>query len=513
MIFARDPWLRDLVLAECLDDRGRFLPTLVTVLRSHLAEPCWVLPAHDADLSVFRQQRRYVDLRAAMLGANLAQTLWLLGDRLPADLRAEVAAAVRQRVLDPVRASFASGKGHWWLTGTNNWNAVCLSGVVSAALTLSADPQERATFLAAAERYGINSITGYRQDGYNDEGAGYHSFGFGHLVLLRERVLAGSGGAVDLFKIPKVAQVARFGSAYQLTGGLTPTFADSRAGLKVNATLNAFVDAIFGGPAPTGGLGSGLCESLLTPTPVTGAATTAAADPLRSYWASVGVLVARPGPQATTRLAVAIKAGGNSSHSHNDIGSYCLSLGDVLMAGDPGGPGSYRADTFGPKRLTKYRLLNSFGHPVPEIAGQGQVDATKVRPQVLETAFSPAKDVIRMDLTTAYAQPAVTRVERTCTYERQGAGRVVIADTLAARQPVTFASAFTTRATIEELPDGLRLTSGKERLRVTVTASRPVTIIRTVIEELDAPPFTRLAFVLAGEGTDATCTVTCTPEP
>jgi hypothetical protein len=57
---------------------------------------------------------------------------------------------------------------------------------------------------------------------------------------------------------------------------------------------------------------------------------------LRTYYADYGVLVSRPAPGGN--MGVTIKAGGNRSHSHNDIGSFSIGLRDTQILGDPGGP-------------------------------------------------------------------------------------------------------------------------------------------------------------------------------
>lgn len=126
----------------------------------------------------------------------------------------------------------------------------------------------------------------------------------------------------------------------------------------------------------------------------------AAESELRSYFAHAGVLVARPAGGSPSRLSVAIKAGGNGSHSHNDIGSIVVAVGPTVLAGDPGGPFAYDNQTFTAQRFIR-KLLNSFGHPVPVVAGQLQVDATKVHPRVLATQFAPDADEMQLDLTAA----------------------------------------------------------------------------------------------------------------
>jgi hypothetical protein len=120
MLRDRAAWLEPLVTAECVENRGRFLPLLGKVPKGRAAEPTWTLPAHDRGLENFQRRQYSVDLRSAALAVDLAQALYLLGGRLPADVPAKVMAALEQRVFGPVRASIGSGKDHWWL-GSHRW--------------------------------------------------------------------------------------------------------------------------------------------------------------------------------------------------------------------------------------------------------------------------------------------------------------------------------------------------------------------------------------------------------
>ena len=52
------------------------------------------------------------------------------------------------------------------------------AGVTGAALALLPDKEERAYFVAAAEKYNVYGIKGYADDGYCSEGVGYYNYGF-----------------------------------------------------------------------------------------------------------------------------------------------------------------------------------------------------------------------------------------------------------------------------------------------------------------------------------------------
>ena len=93
------------------------------------------------------------------------------------------------RAFNPVKDALQTGQGYTfnWFNNTNNWNAVCLAGVTSAAVGVIKDRKERALFVAAAEYYSQNSVLGYADDGYCTEGLGYFNYGFQHYIILREQ--------------------------------------------------------------------------------------------------------------------------------------------------------------------------------------------------------------------------------------------------------------------------------------------------------------------------------------
>jgi len=522
MIRARELWLEPLVTAECVENQGRFLPAIHRTLEAYLAQPAWTLPAHDHSLDNFHRRKFTVDLRAAETAADLAQALWLLGDRIDAGLRTRMLAALEQRVFAPVRTSLTTHKDHWWLGETskpvqNNWNAVCLAGVVGAARTILPDRNDRAVFVAAGEHYSQYFINGFTDDGYCEEGPGYWVYGFGDFVGLREVLAHATAGRIDLFDRPKTIRMALYGKRIAFPGGDVPPFADCRTGTRANKRLIDYCDRVFGmapgvkGAASGPGL-RGLARMFTSETPAPIKASRPRADEsLRSYFDKVGVLVCRPGNPSTGRLSAAIKAGGNGSHSHNDIGSFVISLDGQQPVGDPGGPHAYDNETFGPKRYEK-NILNSFGHPVPVVDGQLQVDATKVKPKVLETLFQPDWDRITIDMAPAYQVPSLKKLTRTMTYSRKDAGKIGIKDEVTFSKPSAFELALTTRWEITQTdPTTLELSQGGRKLIAEVTTPDGFDLTRTRIEELGAPAFTRIGIKLRKPVTDASVNVVFRP--
>lgn len=219
-------------------------------------------------------------------------------------------------------------------------------------------------------------------------------------------------------------------------------------------------------------------------------------DALRSYFDKAGVLTCRPAPESPFNLGLGIKAGGNGSHSHNDIGSYAIAIGNDEPMGDPGGPLAYDGKTFGPHRYD-YKILNSFGHPVPVIAGKLQIEAVRAKPVVLSTAFTKERDEIKINLTSAYDVPVLKRLTRSATYTRTGTGEIVITDDAAFTVNSTFEDALITHGEWKQIDARTLLVElGQAKMIVTVETPDGFTVKSDKIEELAAPAFTRLGLVL-----------------
>ncbi len=525
MLAARHAWLQPLVLAECLENQGRFLPLLNQVLHAFATEPTWTLPAHDGSLENFHRQQYFVDLGAAAFGADLAAALYLLGDRLDPAVRQELSAALETRLFAPIRHSLATGEGTYWLGSRsapvqNNWNAVCLAGVVGAACAVLPDRADRALFLAAGEHYSAYFINSFDADGYCAEGPGYWAFGFGHYALLRTTLLAATVGRVDLFANAKIKAIAAYGFRIQLAHHLVPPFEDCRFGLPADPDVTAYCNEVFqfGVPdgAPSLGLGHDHLTALFMPViccpPTASLPSTPAGFPGDfSFFKHAGVLVCRPAAGSPNRLSAAIKAGGNGSHSHNDIGSCVIAVGDQLLAGDPGGPFAYNNKVFGPERFT-YKILNSFGHPVPVVADCLQTDATHLHPRVTATHFTAAGEEISLDLKSAYKVPELLGLLRTMTYARAGQGRVVITDHVRFTRPMPFAEGLPTLGAVKRLDAStLEFERGGQTLRVTVETPDGFNLTTERVEELGAPAFNRLGFELLKPVADATIKIIFCP--
>lgn len=516
MMNARFIYLYRLVLAECIENEGKFLPAIQDGLLSLCNQKPWSIPAHDRKLNNYNGTDYYVDLVVATAGNSIAQCVYMLDDRLDKDIKRSVLSAFREKVFTPIRRCLEETKPFYWFTVTNNWNSVCLAGVTGAALALLPDKEERAYFVAVAEKYNVYGMKGYGDDGFCSEGVGYYNYGFRAYVLLREEVCRATGGRLDFFAHPKFVRVAQYGKKIQMINGICPAYSDSRIGMSPDWFLINYCDNVLGLKPyyekttfpPMGNLSLYLIEFFPKQAwkmEITGEikdALTEESDALHAYYEKTEILVGRPIPGTECRMAFSAKGGNNNeSHNHNDIASYAIALGEEMMAGDQGGPFSYPGDYFNVGAEDKYACKGSFGHPVPMIDGKTQRTGPIAKGFSISKQLTDTKDTYVLDCTSAYPVDGLKQYIRSFEYDRTGTGSILIEDKFVAGNAITFETALTTRASWKVLnKNTIELRAGNEVMLVTVTASERFSFTSEVIE-INAPAYTRIGIKLNGKST------------
>ncbi|NIP26638.1 MAG: heparinase [Phycisphaerae bacterium] len=508
-----------------MENNGRFLPAFVKIVREICSEKTWVMPAHDRSLANFKGTSVDIDLGSSMLAWSLATADYLLADKLSPDTRRLIRDNLEKRIFKPYE-DMVHGKRskNWWMTGTNNWNAVCLGSVTGPALAVIESPRRRALYIAAAEKYSKNFLKGFTGDGYCSEGLGYWNYGFGYYIMLCESIYQATKGQVDLLRDTKIKQIASFGSKIEILNGVYPAFADCSVRAQPGSQLMYFVSRRFGlGLRPweqadtvsPGTLYHSMMYSFPNSASDTAPAQTTSEGPgIRSWFEKAGVLISRPKSDSSSRMAVALKGGHNSEHhNHNDVGSFIVVLGDKPLLLDPGGE-VYTARTFSGRRYES-NVLNSYGHPVPIVSGKLQRTGSRARGRVVSKTFTDSTDTLVLDISSAYNVPELKKIERKFVYSRLGAGSLHVTDEVKFSKSCEFGTALITFNRWKQTsPSTLIIYDSGEALLVEIKSAGADFEIRpeTIEEDVSARKKpTRLGINLKGAVNSEIITLKITP--
>jgi hypothetical protein len=192
---------------------------------------------------------------------------------------------------------------------------------------------------------------------------------------------------------------------------------------------------------------------------------------IRSRFDEAGVLICRPSPGSSSWLAVALKGGHNAEHhNHNDVGSFVVVLDDKPLLLDPGGE-VYTRRTFSSRRYES-NVLNSYGHPVPIVAGKLQRTGSQARGRVGSSSFTDRTDTLVLDISSAYDVPELKKLERQFVYSRVGAGSLQVMDEAEFSQPCEFGTAIITYSDWKQIsPSALIISETGKSVQVDIKVS------------------------------------------
>jgi hypothetical protein len=508
-----DP-LRPLVLAECAERKGRFLPALERTLDALSRQPSWTLPAVDPKLVTLRGEY-IVDLNACETAHDAAWALRLIGPYIRQDIRDRLVSELEKRIFTPLQRIIELRKrngaalgSYWWIEGRSNWNAVCVSSVVGAAYAMNRDDLDYwLSFGRESIRYYLESL---RDDGYADEGPAYWNYGFGAFLRFRETLLWAAPNGPDLMQDAKARAMAAYPRRVLMPGSVVAPFGDAPAQTHIDPVRQAHAEVAIGWtttdawaklarPTSSGGR---LNEAVwrLWGWPSKAAGETMAIDNSNcSLFPESGVAVLRPlvEPADLKRLSVTIRTGGSRSHAHDDAGSYAISLGGAMISGDPGAP-IYTRDTFGPNRRQN-PFVNSYGHPVPKVDGHLQRDSNLFQAKWALTPCAHVSNTTNdavIDLASVYDVPNLKKIIRELDYDDHDGRYIAFVDRFTGDRALAFETAILIRGSVSLVGKTLEFKENGAHLAIDVAASGDWEALIDTVEDQPSNSVTRIGLRL-----------------
>ncbi len=410
--FPRRRKLCALVMAECIENNGRFIPEILDGLYLILEESTWCLPAHNSYIRDAKQEylpdvtRPIIDLFDAESGALVAMTEYLLRpvlDKISPYISRYVDERLNERIFVPY-----INEHFWWMGNGRepmcNWTSWCTQNVLICALTRREgffDESGRRDFLERAAVSLDFFLDEYGDDGCCNEGAQYYSHAglclFGALELM-SGALEDRGCSFDrVFEDPLIKNIGSYIVRMHACGDYYINFADcspfcgrrtareylygKRTGDKA---LSYFAASDFAKGGPDDRIltdeinlfyhvmqafaydemmeisGKSAIdkshEGEEKKAVKTGDELSAPSD---SFFESTGLMIARD-----EHFVIAAKAGNNGdSHNHNDVGSFTVYKDRRPLIIDLG-VGTYTAKTFSKERYEIWTMQSQF-HNVP----------------------------------------------------------------------------------------------------------------------------------------------------
>ncbi|MFT3676028.1 MAG: heparinase II/III family protein [Chitinophagaceae bacterium] len=423
--FARREALSSLVMAECVEGKGRFVRDIANGIWAICEDSYWGLPAHlylqKKGFGLPDVQEPTVDFSVAETASLLAWTSYLLKpalDSVSPLLCARISEEVERRVLAPNRER----DDFWWMGFgeriPNNWNPWVVCNWIVASTLLDTNETRRNNDMMRMGRVLDNFLNHYPEDGGCDEGPGYWDRAGGALFDCLEFLYVASNGRIDLFQQPLIRRIGSYLHSAWIADDYFVNFADASAKIRYNPMLTYRFGVRTGNPtlrafgarmARRQGLDKGRLRGTLY-------------RQMEALWYVQDILkedtVCYPVQQFNLPdLQVAgyrkgdfyfVAKGGHNdeSHNHNDVGSFILYYQNTPLLIDAGVE-TYSARTFSDQRYQIWTMQSAY-HNLPAINGVQQKEGRAFHASSFRVNESDGKGVsVTVDITGAYPSNAL----------------------------------------------------------------------------------------------------------
>ncbi|NOU76014.1 heparinase [Paenibacillus sp. LMG 31458] len=443
--------LATLVLAECIEGRGRFLDMIINGIWSICEETTWIIPSHmvlskaSAKLSLPDVTDVFIDLCAGETANVLATTYYLLKesfDEVSTSICARIQHEVNRRILDP----YLERTDLWWMgmdpnRKMNNWNPWVNSNVLLCFLLLEEDEEKRikgiTKMITSLDRF----INDSERDGGCEEGPVYWHRAAGSLFDCLELLYEASGGQINLYNEPLIQELGRYLYRVHIDENYYINFADGSAMLEIESDLVYRYGVRIGDQRLVSLARSAFS---LNAKPLSGWLTMhrvlpalfqvgdklkddASAPYIKDVWLNeIEVMAAREQEGSRCGLYLAAKGGHNAeSHNHNDLGHFMVYSDGIPYLIDVGVE-TYSAKTFSKDRYDIWTMQSAY-HNVPMVNGIQQLPGNNFKAS--DVHYNTTPDSARFSLNIASAYPESSGIvswKRTFTFLRQKDAQILI---------------------------------------------------------------------------------------
>lgn len=428
--FLKRNQLMDLVLAESVEGKGRFVDKILDGIWSICEETFWGLPAHvgmqKAGKGLPDASDPVVDLFAAETACVLAWADYFVGaslSKISPLIHERIYSEVNRRIFIPVLTARYEYMGYGnYQAKVNNWAPWIMSNYIAAALLLEKNADKRADAIMVAMKYTDQYLNGLGDDGAGDEGPLYWfaagGTAFDALTLLYDA----SGGKISLFEEPFIRKMGAYVYKTHIAGRYFINIADaipeidadgimlyrfgkatgdeqmmhfgSWAAHHIDRTMGAGTERFFKSRILYNLVASRDCGAFPEGLPVSGT----------NWFPDIQLMTCH----LSDGLFIAAHGGNNGeSHNHNDVGDVIIYVdGEPLII--DAGAGTYTAKTFSPERYHLWFNTSPY-HNLPTVNGVQQGAGASFK--ATDVRYSADRSGVRLDMDIAKAYDTSAGIE------------------------------------------------------------------------------------------------------
>ncbi len=387
-----------------LDNDESYIEPLADIIWNICDFESWSIPAHISEDAPEERRKTSLDLCSTILSFTIAEVLYYVGDRLPALVYKRAKHEIRYRLIE----SYAKNDDYGWMRVKSNWASVCIGATLCAYL-YAAEKEEIDAQIPRMIETARCYLAGFDDEGCCMEGYSYWNYGFSYFCLFASMLRDYTDGDIDLFKDPKVHQIALFQQCIAINDKQSICFSDCPTTFTPANWLSHFLKNEYPDieiPSIPPSTSGARLRYILWQDP---SLANCEMHPKSKIFHEAQWFIYRG-----DKYNFACKAGHNAEqHNHNDVGSFLISKNGKVTFCDPGS-GEYTRQYFSSERYTLL-ACSSRGHSVPIINGEYQVAGNNK-----STVFTETDKSYAFSMENAYSIPSLSSLRRAFTMEDDG---------------------------------------------------------------------------------------------
>ena len=430
--FEKRNQLLKLVVAESIEDQGRFTEAIFNGVWSICEESYWGVPAHIRGSVLPDIDNPVVDLFAAETAGVLAMTYYFVGDKLDKInplIRKRIYSETNKRIFVPMLTKSNQYKYMSKTEPVNNWNPWIMSNWMLSTLILESETERRSEMIHKA-MLGLDLyLNGLGEDGGCDEGPSYWFAAGASVFDCLELLQNASKNQINVFNNDLIQKMGAYVYKTHIDGHYSVNFADADPKLKHDGLMlyrfgksindkqmqelgkwafNEFFDldnkqhgqSRNSTDSNYGSMRMRRVENLLTIKEIKGLNHNY--SPVKDSWISdIQVLTGR----ASSGLYLATHGGHNAeSHNHNDVGDFIVYLNGQPMIIDAG-RGNYTSRTFSAQRYELWFTQSEY-HNLPIINNVGQKVGKDFAASKVQSIVNEKEVSLEMNIENAFEKSA-----------------------------------------------------------------------------------------------------------